>query len=120
MRLPIDNEELSRSQIGCCSSSSSLQSARYVNGANESTSPTRVMGWVSPELVDETEGQSLGKSLLLTVEEAAALLRIGRTTAYELIMGGRIQSVRIGRRRLVVRDGLQKFVSELVASQRGD
>jgi len=58
--------------------------------------------------------------LLLTVEEAAALLHIGRTTAFELVMRGQIQSVRIGRRRLVVREGLQRYISELLASQQED
>lgn len=56
-------------------------------------------------------------SLLLTVEETAALLRLGRTQTYELVMRGKIQSVKIGRRRLVVRDSLQDFVSQLLAVQ---
>jgi excisionase family DNA binding protein len=56
-------------------------------------------------------------SLLLTVEEAAALLHIGRTTTYELVMRGQIQSVRIGRRRLVVREGLQRYVAALLTAQ---
>ena len=55
--------------------------------------------------------------LLLTVEEAARLLRIGRTTTYELVMRGRLQSVKVGRRRLVVREGLNRYVTELLASQ---
>jgi hypothetical protein len=32
-----------------------------------------------------------GRSLLLTVEEAANLLRLGRTSTYELVMRGQIQ-----------------------------
>jgi excisionase family DNA binding protein len=55
--------------------------------------------------------------MLLTVEEAARLIRIGRTTTYELVMRGRIQSVKVGRRRLVVRQGLNRYVAELLASQ---
>ena len=58
-----------------------------------------------------------GESLLLTVEEAAALLRIGRTTTFELVMRGQLESVRIGRRRLVVRDGLQRYVTALLTAQ---
>jgi excisionase family DNA binding protein len=53
------------------------------------------------------------QSLLVTVEEATSLLHIGRTTAYELVMRGLVPSVKIGRRRLVVREGLQKYVDEL-------
>jgi excisionase family DNA binding protein len=56
-------------------------------------------------------------SLLLTVEETATLLRLGRTQTYELVMLGKIQSVKIGRQRLVVRDSLQDFVSQLLAVQ---
>ena len=55
--------------------------------------------------------------MLLTVEEAARLLRIGRTTTYELVMRGRLQSVKVGRRRLVVHEGLNRFVAELLDSQ---
>ncbi len=73
MRLPIDTEELSRSQIG--------------------------------------------NPVLVTVEEAAMLLRIGRTTAYELVMSGKLQSVKVGRRRLVVRDGVGTYVDELLRTQ---
>ena len=53
--------------------------------------------------------------LLLNVEEAARLLGIGRTTLFSLIDQGRIQTVRLGRRRLVVRAGLERFVEELSA-----
>ena len=54
------------------------------------------------------------KSLLLTVEEAACELRIGRTQTYELVMRAKIPSVKIGRRRLVVRDGLEEYVRGLL------
>ena len=37
------------------------------------------------------------EALLLTVKEAAALMRIGRDTAYALVADGRIPSVRLGR-----------------------
>ena len=59
----------------------------------------------------------LDRSLLLTVEESAILLRLGRTQTYELIMCGKIQSVKIGRRRLVVRNGLDNYVAGLLGEQ---
>jgi excisionase family DNA binding protein len=59
----------------------------------------------------------LDPSLLLTVEESAILLRLGRTQTYELIMCGKIQSVKIGRRRLVVRNGLDNYVAGLLSEQ---
>ena len=52
-------------------------------------------------------------ALLLKVEEAARLLGVGRTTLFELIGQGRIQTVRVGRRRLVVRAGLVRFVEKI-------
>ncbi|HEY1988121.1 MAG TPA: helix-turn-helix domain-containing protein [Acidimicrobiales bacterium] len=60
---------------------------------------------------------AVGLPLLVTVEEAAGLLRLGRTRAYELVLGGRIRSVKVGRRRLVVRSSLEDFVNQLVAEQ---
>jgi len=59
----------------------------------------------------------LGPPLLLTVEEAANLLRLGRTRVYELVMGGAIESVKVGRRRLVIRVGLERFVARLATEQ---
>jgi excisionase family DNA binding protein len=76
-------------------------------------------GPAEPILDDQSGADSgmCGRTLLLTVEEAASQLRLGRTSTYELVMRGRIQSVRIGRRRLVVRDGLKRYVAELLALQ---
>ena len=43
-----------------------------------------------------------GNPLLLTISQVADLLNLGRTKTYELVMSGRIRSVKVGRRRLVV------------------
>ncbi|QJY45594.1 helix-turn-helix domain-containing protein [Pseudonocardia broussonetiae] len=50
--------------------------------------------------------------LLLTVEEAAEVLRIGRTTMFELIRTGQVATVPIGRLRRVPLDALQQFIRE--------
>ena len=55
--------------------------------------------------------------LLLTVKQAAVALGLGRTTTYELVMRGHLSSVKVGRRRLVLRDGIQRFIDELVRAQ---
>jgi excisionase family DNA binding protein len=44
--------------------------------------------------------------LTVTVEQAAKLLRIGRSTAYELVHTGDIPSLRLGRRIVVPRSAL--------------
>ncbi len=62
---------------------------------------------------------SIDPPLLISVEEAARLLGLGRTRAYGLVMSGRIVSVKLGRKRLVVRERLSDFVSELVAEHGG-
>ena len=55
--------------------------------------------------------------LLLTMMETATLLRLGRTQTYELVMSGRIPSVTIGRRRLILREALEEFVRKLLEEQ---
>jgi len=51
------------------------------------------------------------KPLLLTVSEAARLLGICRNTCYELIRQQRIPHVRLGRRVLVPRFGLEQWIA---------
>jgi excisionase family DNA binding protein len=51
------------------------------------------------------------ESVLLTVPEAARLLRISRNLAYELIRQGRLPHVRLGRRILVPRFGLEQWIA---------
>ncbi len=49
-------------------------------------------------------------SAVLTVMEAAKLLRLSRGSAYEGIRSGQIPSIRIGRRLLVPRRALEKML----------
>lgn len=51
--------------------------------------------------------------LLFTVDEAADLLRLGRTTLYALIRSGEIRPVHIGRCCRVSRGELDRYVSRL-------
>jgi excisionase family DNA binding protein len=53
----------------------------------------------------------------LSVEEAARLLGIGRTAAYEAVHRGQIPHIPIGRRLLVPRDALERLLD--VGTQRG-
>jgi excisionase family DNA binding protein len=54
--------------------------------------------------------------LLLTVEEAAEQLGIGRTLMYELVKQGAIESVQIGRLRRIPADALPRYLAQLRAS----
>src|SRR4051812_1202532 len=55
------------------------------------------------------------EQLLLTAEEAARALHIGRTTLYALIKDGHLRSVHIGRSCRLTRAELQRYVSRLDA-----
>ncbi|MER7200759.1 hypothetical protein CG723_43290 [Streptomyces sp. CB01635] len=56
--------------------------------------------------------------VLLTVEEAARRLRIGRTTCYQLIRAGELESVPVGRLRRVPADAPADYVTRLRTAQR--
>jgi excisionase family DNA binding protein len=51
--------------------------------------------------------------LLLTVEQAARRLNIGRSTVYELLQSGRLKSVTVGRLRRVPTSALTEFIDSL-------
>jgi len=53
------------------------------------------------------------EDLLLTVEEAAQRLGIGRTVMYRLVSTGTVESVKLGRLRRVPRECLDEFVASL-------
>jgi excisionase family DNA binding protein len=57
------------------------------------------------------DGQPDG--LLLTVEEAARSLRLGRTLVYRLISSGELESVKVGRLRRVPAECLPEYVATL-------
>jgi excisionase family DNA binding protein len=57
------------------------------------------------------------ESLLLTPEEAARLLRIGRTTVYALIKAGDLRTVHIGRSCRLARAELERYVNRLHAPE---
>ncbi|MFI1092074.1 excisionase family DNA-binding protein [Streptomyces sp. NPDC020917] len=50
---------------------------------------------------------------LLTVEEAARRLCIGRTTCFRLVLAGELESVTVGRLRRVPADAVPAFVARL-------
>lgn len=56
--------------------------------------------------------------ILLSVNEAAAALGIGRTLMYELLGSGRLESVFVGRLHRVPADALADFVERLRTESR--
>jgi excisionase family DNA binding protein len=61
----------------------------------------------------ETQTIAPNGSLLITVEEATEQLRISRSKIYQFIRSGALKTCVIGRRRLVRRADLERFVAEL-------
>lgn len=55
---------------------------------------------------------------LLTVLEAAALMRCGRTTVFGLIGDGTLPSVKPGRQRLVPRTAVVEYLEQQVTAAR--
>jgi excisionase family DNA binding protein len=65
----------------------------------------------APELVNLTV--EADDRLLLTVQEAARRLGIGRSLMYELIASGAVRSVRVGRLRRIPSDALRSYIASL-------
>ncbi len=68
---------------------------------------------------DGTGGSELA-GLLLTVEEAAKRLRLGRTLVYRLIASGELESVKVGRLRRVPAECLPEYIAALRAAHPQD
>jgi excisionase family DNA binding protein len=63
--------------------------------------------------IDDGGGRPDGP-LLLTVEEAADRLHIGRTLMYSLVASGAVKSITIGRLRRVPAECLEQYISALL------
>jgi excisionase family DNA binding protein len=55
------------------------------------------------------------QKLLLTVDEAADVLSLGRTYVYHLVMCNKIVSVKLGRKRRIPVSALHDFISHQIA-----
>lgn len=67
-----------------------------------------------------TMGKAPRPKVLLSVDEAAAALSMGRTFVYELLTRGEIVSIKIGRRRRIPVSALQAFVTRQLLELEGN
>jgi excisionase family DNA binding protein len=81
---------------------------RYNLGRQASSLP------MHPQLVREPYMEKFG----YTVEEAVEATTIGRSKLYELIASGEIESITIGRRRVIPADALRRFMDGLIEAAR--
>ena len=51
------------------------------------------------------------RSILITPEEAASLLRVGRSKVFELIASGDLMSIKIGRCRRIEREEITAYIA---------
>ena len=72
-------------------------------------------GKIDPD-TSHSSGPNAAPVLLVTPEEAARALSLGRTTVYQLMRTGELASVVIGRRRRIPVTALAAFVDALVAT----
>ncbi|MCW2722321.1 helix-turn-helix domain-containing protein [Pseudonocardia sp.] len=56
--------------------------------------------------------------LLLTAEEVAEVLNVGRCKVYDLIRNGEIESIKIGRLRRIPVNNVRKFAERLIEEGR--
>ena len=71
----------------------------------------------STELLPHGSDDVAARRNLLTVEEAAQRLALGRTTVYALLKDGQISSVRIGRLRRIPVEALAAYTARLLVEQ---
>jgi hypothetical protein len=56
-------------------------------------------------------------ALLDTIEDTKRKLKLGRTKVYELINGGQLQVVKLGRNTRIVASSTERFVEDLLTKQ---
>jgi len=63
---------------------------------------------------------SLNGPLLLTINQVAALLNLGRTKTYEIVRSGKIKSLKVGSRRLIRPEDVEIYVKRIAEDQCED
>lgn len=63
---------------------------------------------------DSGDTAAVDRPLVLSVEDAAYLLHISRGLAYELVAGGELPAIRLGRRILIPRVALEELLGAAI------
>ena len=64
--------------------------------------------------MDNKQKKPLPESRTYTVEEIAALLNIGRTTAYQLVKEGHFKTLRVGNAIRISRNSFDEWFEQLI------
>lgn len=90
------------------SSPASLPTHGHLRSEGEKNKPVRNKA--------DNAGNTAPRTRLVSIEVAAQLLSIGRTTVYDLVNRGELRSTKIGRRTLVSVEDIDAFVDRILAS----
>lgn len=59
----------------------------------------------------DMQNESNTVTLVVTVEDLARLLAIGRNTAYTLVRSGKIRSIKVGRKYLIPKTAVEEYLN---------
>jgi excisionase family DNA binding protein len=76
------------------------------------------LAWVPLSSWKETAVNS--RPYAYKVEDLASVLPIGRTRIFALIKSGELESIKVGRSRLIPTDSVERFLQRLRVEQNGD
>jgi excisionase family DNA binding protein len=68
--------------------------------------------WALVDATSRKQAMASSEPLLLSVREAARSLGISRNLCYQLVAEGRLPNVRLGRRVLIPRWGLEQWITQ--------
>lgn len=63
-------------------------------------------------LAGAAQGSTTMEILLVSIPDAATALSVGRTTVYELMRSGQLDTRKMGRRRLITAESLRRLVDK--------
>ena len=69
--------------------------------------------------LEQVPTNSASAKVLLTVEEAAEAMSLGRTMMYQLVRGRQILSIKVGRTRRIPTAALHEFVKRMSEAEKG-